>query len=170
MEVHTASNRGLARQLGVSETAVRRAERAGRIGREPDGAWGPREGQGRVPTARMWRFPGTRPSTTPMPSGQPAIRRDSRSRPASPRSGSRATSTGPLAAAAIAISGSTRMAARSSAPSGRAMRAMPACRASAARSSTSRLARLRAQRPPDPGATRNVAADELTWFAIEVVE
>jgi hypothetical protein len=33
------SNRGLARQLGVSETAVRRAERAGRIGREPDGAW-----------------------------------------------------------------------------------------------------------------------------------
>jgi hypothetical protein len=33
------SNRELARQLGVSETAVRRAERAGRIGREPDGAW-----------------------------------------------------------------------------------------------------------------------------------
>ncbi len=35
----TASNRELARQLGVSETAVRRAEKAGRIGREPDGAW-----------------------------------------------------------------------------------------------------------------------------------
>jgi hypothetical protein len=35
----TVSNRGLARQLGVSETAVRRAERAGRIGREPDGSW-----------------------------------------------------------------------------------------------------------------------------------
>jgi hypothetical protein len=35
----TASNRGLARQLGVSETAVRRAERAGRIRREADGAW-----------------------------------------------------------------------------------------------------------------------------------
>ena len=35
----TASNRGLARQLGVSETAVRRAEKAGRIGREADGAW-----------------------------------------------------------------------------------------------------------------------------------
>jgi hypothetical protein len=35
----TTSNRGLARQLGVSETAVRRAEKAGRIGREPDGAW-----------------------------------------------------------------------------------------------------------------------------------
>ena len=33
------SNRELARQLGVSETAVRRAERAGRISRGPDGAW-----------------------------------------------------------------------------------------------------------------------------------
>jgi hypothetical protein len=37
----TASNRRLARQLGISETAVRRAEKAGRIGREPDGAWDP---------------------------------------------------------------------------------------------------------------------------------
>jgi hypothetical protein len=37
----TASNRGLARQLGVSETAVRRAEKAGRIKREPDGSWDP---------------------------------------------------------------------------------------------------------------------------------
>jgi len=35
------SNRELARQLGVSETAVRRAEKAGRIKREPDGAWNP---------------------------------------------------------------------------------------------------------------------------------
>jgi hypothetical protein len=35
----TASNRGLARQLGVSETAVRRAEKTGRIRREPDGSW-----------------------------------------------------------------------------------------------------------------------------------
>jgi hypothetical protein len=35
------SNRGLARQLGVSETAVRRAETAGRIKREADGAWDP---------------------------------------------------------------------------------------------------------------------------------
>ena len=35
----TVSNRGLARRLGVSETAVRRAEKAGRIRREPDGAW-----------------------------------------------------------------------------------------------------------------------------------
>jgi len=34
-----ASNRELARHLGVSETAVRRAEKAGRIGREADGAW-----------------------------------------------------------------------------------------------------------------------------------
>jgi hypothetical protein len=36
-----ASNRELARQLGVSETAVRRAERAGRIRRETDGSWDP---------------------------------------------------------------------------------------------------------------------------------
>jgi phage terminase large subunit GpA-like protein len=34
-----ASNRELARHLGVSETAVRRAEKAGRIKREPDGGW-----------------------------------------------------------------------------------------------------------------------------------
>jgi hypothetical protein len=33
------SNRELARQIGVSETAVRRAEKAGRIKREPDGSW-----------------------------------------------------------------------------------------------------------------------------------
>jgi hypothetical protein len=33
------SNRELARELGVSETAVRRAEKAGRIRREADGAW-----------------------------------------------------------------------------------------------------------------------------------
>jgi hypothetical protein len=35
----TSSNRELARQIGVSETAVRRAEKAGRIKREADGAW-----------------------------------------------------------------------------------------------------------------------------------
>jgi hypothetical protein len=35
------SNRELARQLRVSETAVRRAEKAGRIKREADGAWDP---------------------------------------------------------------------------------------------------------------------------------
>jgi hypothetical protein len=33
------SNRELARQLGISETAVRRAEKAGRIRRERDGLW-----------------------------------------------------------------------------------------------------------------------------------
>jgi len=33
------SNRELARQIGVSETAVRRAEKAGRIKREADGSW-----------------------------------------------------------------------------------------------------------------------------------
>jgi DNA-binding FadR family transcriptional regulator len=32
------SNRELARQIGVSETAVRRAEKAGRIARETDGS------------------------------------------------------------------------------------------------------------------------------------
>jgi hypothetical protein len=37
----TTSNRELARQLGMSETAVRRAEKAGRIRREPDGSWDP---------------------------------------------------------------------------------------------------------------------------------
>jgi hypothetical protein len=35
----TTSNRELARWIGVSETAVRRAENAGRIGREADGSW-----------------------------------------------------------------------------------------------------------------------------------
>jgi hypothetical protein len=39
MDARRGSNRELARQLGVSETAVRRAERAGRIRREPDGSW-----------------------------------------------------------------------------------------------------------------------------------
>jgi hypothetical protein len=34
-----SSNRELARRLGASETAVRRAEKAGRIEREPDGSW-----------------------------------------------------------------------------------------------------------------------------------
>jgi hypothetical protein len=39
MDGRTTSNRELARRLGVSETAVRRAEKAGRIEREADGAW-----------------------------------------------------------------------------------------------------------------------------------
>ncbi|MGN7613055.1 elements of external origin [Magnetococcales bacterium HHB-1] len=33
------SNSALARQIGVSETAVRKAEKSGRIKREPDGSW-----------------------------------------------------------------------------------------------------------------------------------
>ena len=41
-----ASNRELARQLGVSETAVRRAEKAGRIRREADGSWDPSKVKG----------------------------------------------------------------------------------------------------------------------------
>jgi hypothetical protein len=41
MDAPTSSNRELARQLGVSETAVRRAEKAGRIRREADGSWDP---------------------------------------------------------------------------------------------------------------------------------
>jgi hypothetical protein len=39
MDRRTISNRELARRLGVSETAVRRAEKTGRIGREADGSW-----------------------------------------------------------------------------------------------------------------------------------
>jgi hypothetical protein len=35
------SNRELARRIGVTETAVRRAEKAGRIKREADGSWDP---------------------------------------------------------------------------------------------------------------------------------
>jgi hypothetical protein len=35
----TASTREAARRLGVSDTALRKAERAGRIAREPDGQW-----------------------------------------------------------------------------------------------------------------------------------
>jgi len=37
--MRTTSNRALARHIGLSETAVRRAEKAGRIRREPDGSW-----------------------------------------------------------------------------------------------------------------------------------
>jgi hypothetical protein len=37
--MRTTSNRKLARELGVSETAIRKAERTGRIRREPDGSW-----------------------------------------------------------------------------------------------------------------------------------
>ena len=37
--MRTASNRALAHALGVSETAVRKAEKAGRIRRAGDGSW-----------------------------------------------------------------------------------------------------------------------------------
>ena len=37
--MRTGSNRALARALGVSETAVRKAEKAGRIRRAVDGSW-----------------------------------------------------------------------------------------------------------------------------------
>jgi hypothetical protein len=39
MDERTTSNRELARRIGVSETAVRRAEKAGRIGRNDGGSW-----------------------------------------------------------------------------------------------------------------------------------
>jgi hypothetical protein len=35
----TASTREAARRLGVSDTAIHKAERSGRIAREPDGQW-----------------------------------------------------------------------------------------------------------------------------------
>lgn len=35
----TNSTRAVARQLGLSDTAIRKAEQAGRIVREPDGCW-----------------------------------------------------------------------------------------------------------------------------------
>jgi hypothetical protein len=39
MDGRTTSNRELARRIGVSETAVRRAEKVGRVKREADGSW-----------------------------------------------------------------------------------------------------------------------------------
>ena len=48
--MRTTSNRELARQIGVSETAVRRAEKSGRIRREADGSFVRRGG---------WRAPET---------------------------------------------------------------------------------------------------------------
>ena len=35
----TSSTREAARRLNVSDTAIHKAERAGRIAREPDGSW-----------------------------------------------------------------------------------------------------------------------------------
>jgi hypothetical protein len=63
------SNRELARQLGVSETAVRRAEKAGRIRREPDGAWDPARvkaaWEGNTDPAQQRREPGGRERRRP---------------------------------------------------------------------------------------------------------
>jgi hypothetical protein len=59
------SNRELARQLGVSETAVRRAETAGRIKREADGAWDP----ARVKAA--WAINTDQAQQRPAQSGRP---------------------------------------------------------------------------------------------------
>jgi hypothetical protein len=44
--MRVTSNRELARHLEVSETAVRRAEKAGRIAREADGSWDPAKVKG----------------------------------------------------------------------------------------------------------------------------
>jgi hypothetical protein len=59
------SNRELARQLGISETAVRRAEKAGRIRREADGSWEP----GRVKAA--WSDNTDQAQQRPARSGKP---------------------------------------------------------------------------------------------------
>ena len=65
------SNRELARRLGVSETAVRRAEKAGRIRREADGSWDP----ARVKAA--WSDSTDPAQQRPARSGRPAIKRRS---------------------------------------------------------------------------------------------
>jgi hypothetical protein len=39
MSERTPSARELARRIGISHTAIQKAERAGRIAREPDGTW-----------------------------------------------------------------------------------------------------------------------------------
>jgi hypothetical protein len=65
------SNRKLARELGVSETAVRRAEKAGRIRREADGAWD----LARVKAA--WAGNTDPAQQRPARSGRPAVERRS---------------------------------------------------------------------------------------------
>src|SRR5919106_3428831 len=62
------SNREIARQLGVSETAVRRAEKAGRIKREPDGGWD----VARVKAA--WASNTDQAQQRPARSGRPAVK------------------------------------------------------------------------------------------------
>jgi hypothetical protein len=63
------SNRELARQLGVSETAVRRAEKAGRIRREPDGSWDPAK------VKAAWSDNTDQAQQRPARSGRPAVKR-----------------------------------------------------------------------------------------------
>jgi hypothetical protein len=64
-----------------------------------------------------------------------------------------------------------KTAAFSSVPPRKATRVTAACRASAPAWSRSRQATISSSSPARPPARpRNVAADELTWFAIEVVE
>jgi hypothetical protein len=63
------SNRELARQLGVSETAVRRAEKAGRIHRELDGSWDPAK------VKAAWSDNTDQAQQRPARSGRPAVKR-----------------------------------------------------------------------------------------------
>jgi hypothetical protein len=65
------SNRELARQLGVSETAVRRAEKAGRIRREADGAWDPAK------VKAAWSDNTDQAQQRPARGGRPAAKRRS---------------------------------------------------------------------------------------------
>jgi hypothetical protein len=65
----TASNRELARQIGVSETAVRRAEKAGRIHREADGSWDPTK------VKAAWSDNTDQAQQRPARSGRPAVKR-----------------------------------------------------------------------------------------------
>jgi hypothetical protein len=69
--MRVTSNRELARELGVSETAVRRAERAGRIRREPDGSWDPAKVQA------AWSDNTDQAQQRPARSGRPAVKRRS---------------------------------------------------------------------------------------------
>jgi hypothetical protein len=63
------SNRELARQLGISETAVRRAEKAGRIRREADGAWDPAK------VKAAWSDNTDQAQQRPARGGRPAVKR-----------------------------------------------------------------------------------------------
>ena len=93
------------------------------------------------------------------------------SRAASPRSASRATSTGPSAAQATATSGCTRTAPCSSAPakeSDAGDGGVQSIGTGVVNIAPGDCFELIARQTS--GSTKNVAADELTWFAIEVVE